>query len=166
MNSQLSTHLSEDALNDLLIGMGSDEARRHIAACELCRSRVEQFHSGIEHFNQASLAWSESKAAPVPRRAFRPRTRFFAPRPLAWSSAAAAFLLAAVTSWNYEHRPAPPALPAAIVASDYAAQIDEDNQLLRNVYTALNDQPASPFSEYAVDNGSRSQDASTKARTQ
>jgi hypothetical protein len=169
-NSQLSTHLSEESINDMILGMPSAEDRRHLATCELCRSRLEesqiQLHASLDLFNQASLAWSESKATPLPRHAFHQRARFFTPRPLAWSSAAAAFLLAAVVSWNYQHRPALPTSPVSAVTNSYAAQIDEDNQLLRNVYTALNDEPASPLSEYAVDTGSGSNGASTKAKTQ
>jgi len=179
MNPQPNTHLTEEALDDLLIGMGSPAARRHVASCQPCHKRVAAMQSSIEHFNQASLAWSESKAAPISRQAFRSRSfasrplaqRSLAPRPLVWTAATAALLLAVAASWNLRNT-SPSSAETQVAtqspapASDYAAQIDEDNQLLLNVSTALNDEPSAPLSEFATVYGVNSQSTAPKARTQ
>jgi hypothetical protein len=40
MKSNFNAHLTEEALDDVLIGMGSEEAALHLAACPECRARV------------------------------------------------------------------------------------------------------------------------------
>ena len=175
MNQQPSTHLSDEALNNLLIdglrnGLQDDtasaEARRHLAACEPCRGRLDDFRSGIDLFNRTALAWSEARLAPIPRQAFLERPRRFAPRPLLWSTAAAALLVAALGSWNYGHRSLPLATPSpAAEARDSQAQIAEDNQLLHNVFTVLDEEPQ-PLREFSLNEGAASAGTHTNTRTQ
>lgn len=164
MNRKLHQHLSEEAFNDLLIGLSEPAAENHLATCEECRARLAAFRSDIALFNQATLAWSKSKAAAMPP--MRRRARFIPSHPLAWSAAAVVLLVAGAAGWNYQHisvLPTTPAQPAAAEFADSPDQIAEDNQLLRNVYDALDDEPVNDFS---LVNGAGSADAPSEVRTQ
>ena len=66
MTPSLSNHLSEEALDDVLIGLGSAESEAHLAVCPECRAEVETFRGDVALFNAASVAWSESRR-PQPR---------------------------------------------------------------------------------------------------
>jgi hypothetical protein len=149
MNPQSSVHLSQESLNDLLIGLGSSASQAHLEQCASCREQVESFRCGIDAFNSASLAWSESRSAKsLPRRS---STRHAAFAPLAWTLATATLLLIGIPTWKHEHR-APQSLVAAQrVAPQSAAaevsetEIAEDNDLLRAVDAALRTDQSSPL---------------------
>jgi predicted anti-sigma-YlaC factor YlaD len=162
MTPELSTHLSEEAIDDVLIGLGSPESDAHLAACSHCRGQLEQFRSEMNLFNQASLAWSKAKSATILRAAPRPKARPALPAPAGWVLAAAALLAIGLPVWNHAHRS--PAGDASDYASTYApapaspagdseAQIAEDNDLLRSVNAALNSNEVSPISEYHLSDG-------------
>jgi hypothetical protein len=82
-------HLTEDQLDDHLIGDLAAPAAAHLAACQLCSARVAAVASPIASFQSVSLAWSErvSAAAPMPE---LPSSRTLLERRLAWSFAVAA----------------------------------------------------------------------------
>jgi len=164
MNLQ-NQHLSEESFNDLFIGLPAPEAEAHLAVCEECRARVASFRSDLSLFNEATLAWSKSKTAAIP--ALRRRARFIPAHPLAWSAAAAALLVAVAASWSHYRAPAPSAVSDPTIAAEFADspdQIADDNQLLRNVYDAIDEEPGGPLTEFSTINGSS--DVSSKARTQ
>lgn len=168
MTQQISAHLSEEALDDLLIGLGSAESEAHLAVCRVCSRHFEAFQSNLRTFNQASLAWSEDKseAWPVPRpmnegaSSLGLTTRSTARRriliPLSWAVATALLLVLGLQVWNREQQPSLTGTPAAdnsaqtAAHSDSEAQIAQDNQLLQSVNLALNSSEVSPFQEYGL----------------
>jgi hypothetical protein len=150
-------HLSEEALQDVLIGLSSPESDEHLVGCAECKSQVEEFRSTMQLFNQASLRWSEARAAativtPVQARPWRPRLT-----PAVWALATAALLLVIeVPLWHQNRHSqqtaqapaAPPTLEASATRADSEAQIAEDNDLLRSVNAVLDPTEVSPVSEY------------------
>ena len=98
-----SPHLSEEALNDVLIGMGSYQSELHLASCPECRAKVETFRSGMNMFNETSLAWIESASSATPRSAvLRPKPRRLEFRSIGWAVAALALLIATAVPLSYE----------------------------------------------------------------
>ena len=189
MNPQLSTtkqsqtHLSEEAIQDILIGMSTPDAEAHMTACEDCRSRVAAFRSDLDLFNQSSLAWAESKseslseASTAQIRSRHKSSPALSPlqrssRLLTWkplTAATAALLVAASALWNYQHASGTSTGTDTTQITDFIDtpdQIAEDNQLLNNVYNALDEEPQSPVNEFSVSGTDSSSRTSTKARTQ
>ena len=136
MTPAWSNHLSEEALDDVLIGLGSAESEAHLALCPECRAQVETFRGDMALFNAASMAWSESRH-PQPRH----RERAGAGTRIAfasWAAAAAALVIMAFGIWH--HRPAPlqnQAISVQPQVVDTEAQIAQDNQLLQAVNAAI-----------------------------
>jgi len=149
MRPGLSTHLSEEALDDVLIGLGSPESEAHAASCPECRAKLDAFRSEMWLLNSASMAWSESR---VPRKTetrrhgARIRVAF-----VSWAAVAAALVVMAVALW--QHRPlAAPSRANAVEsqAVDSEAQIVQDNQLLQAVNAAISPDEVSPIDEYKI----------------
>lgn len=149
MTPESTIHLSEEALDDVLIGLGSPESHAHLAACAECRGQVQAFQGDVQLFNAASTAWSESRW-PITRVADAPR-----PRPrvafASWTAVAAALVLMALAVWHHRISPpphyagAPQALPV-----DTEAQIAQDNQLLEAVNAAISPDERSPIDEFKI----------------
>ena len=153
MSKQSATHLTEEALDDLLIGLTSVESEAHLAECAACRTKVQAFGAHLNVFNQASLSWSQSRAEALP--AIRPaasakvKSIWTALAPLEWAAAAAVLALLALPVWNRNQLPVPVGSAVATPsAPDTEAQIAEDNDLLKSVDAALNTNDASPIAEY------------------
>jgi hypothetical protein len=154
MPHQPSAHLSEEALNDLLIGMSSSESELHLAGCEICRHKVAKFHSDMGVFNQATLAWSREasrKAGPVE---VRPTSHRLVFATVSWAVAAVLLVASALPFWHRNNHAtgahaslsqAPITAPITISTGD---QIAQDNDLLRAVSAAINPEDASPLNEY------------------
>jgi hypothetical protein len=149
MKPVTSEHLSEEALDDVLIGLGSPEAEAHLAVCELCRHQIKGFQSGVGAFNQASLAWSESK----------PRTSLQLPAAkagpawipqLTWAMGAVVLLLIGASVWNHNPAVVPENPAVALVQADSETQIAEDNDLLKSINAALSESEASPVQQYGL----------------
>ncbi|RXH55907.1 hypothetical protein [Granulicella sibirica] len=68
------SHLSEDDLNDVLLGLSTPASDLHLASCIECSEQLAEFRSTIGAFNKASLAWSEARSnsmpLEIPRRKF------------------------------------------------------------------------------------------------
>lgn len=149
MTPASTNHLSEEALDDVLIGLGSAEAHAHLEACAECRAQVKTFLGDVGLFNAASMAWSKSRL-PKPLPSEPRRVRFHAAF-LGWAATAAALLVMALSVWH--HRPEPASRQANIVPSqptDSEAQIAQDNQLLQAVNAAISPDEASPIEEYKI----------------
>ena len=148
MTTELLNHLTEEALDDALIGLGSSESEAHLAACAACRARVEEFRSNIEAFNQTTLAWSEARPVTSLQGATRPaHLPMFAL--VGWALAAVVLLVLGVSVWNHDQRTASHAGVAFVaLPEDSEAQIAQDDQLLRQVDVALSAGEVSPIEEY------------------
>lgn len=153
MTRETVTHLSEEALDDMLIGMGSAESRHHLAACAECTAKLETFHSDMNLFNQATMAWSESKPQRIPRSSSAPVSVFRLP--LAFVSLAAIIVLMIAVgfpAWHREHS------TSAVVSvdppyQDSETQITQDNDLMQAVNEAISPEEVSPVEEYQLTGG-------------
>ena len=152
MTPQWSTHLSEEALDDVLIGLGSRESEAHLAGCPDCRAKVTSFRADMDFFNSASMEWSEARTLRMPPAASRvaagSATRIaFA----SWAAVTFALLIMAVAIWR--HTPvATPNHAHTIEAQpmDTEAQIAQDNQLLQAVNAAISPDEGAPLNEYKL----------------
>jgi len=151
MTRDILTHLTEEALDDALIGMGCGESQGHLARCPECRAKIEQFGADIQLFNAASLAWSEAR----PRRPLEParltpvRRMPFA---LVGSTVAAALAVAVVLSVGHHESGLTPQSRSAngVQIQDSQTQIAQDNQLMEDVNAAIGPQEASPLDEFGL----------------
>lgn len=165
MTPASSNHLSEEALDDVLIGLGSAESEAHLDVCPECRAQVETFRGDVALFNAASTAWSESRRPhPQHRERAEAGTRIaFA----GWAAAGAALVIMVFGIWH--HRSAPPQNQAVVVqpqAVDTEAQIAQDNQLLQAINAAISPDEESPIDEYKILESPRSyREAHSKTRT-
>jgi hypothetical protein len=150
MTPASTNHLSEEALDDVLIGLGTAESRAHLAVCAECRAQVQTVRGDISLFNAASMAWSESRH-PLPP-AIAPRRRFLPAAFIRWAAAATALLVMAAGIWR--HHPQTPSSQAITVQqsqpTDTEAQISQDNQLLQAVNSAISPDEMSPIVEYRI----------------
>ena len=151
MTPESTSHLSEEALDDVLIGLGSPESQAHLAGCGECQAQVRAFRGDMQLFNAASMAWSKSrwpKAAPSVPRPVRTRVAF-----ASWSAVAAALAgVMAVTIWH--HRQEAPVVNqvnrSQSLPVDSEAQIAQDNQLLQAINAAISPDETSPIDEYKI----------------
>jgi len=157
MTHDMGNHLSEEALNDVLIGMGPVEAEAHLARCVECRGKVEEFAGDVGLFNAATMAWSEARSvrqAPAGRMAVTARPAPVRRMPFALAGSAAASILAIVVAVSVGHREgwfAPASNPnSAVVLPDSQAQIAQDNALMEAVSAAISPQEESPIDEYGL----------------
>jgi hypothetical protein len=158
MTIELSAHLSEEALNDALIGLSFPEPDAHLAVCGFCRGQLEAVRTDLQAFNRTSLAWSEARLEARPAKsigaAARLKVHHAMRAPLGWALAAAVLLAIGVPVWNHDYRASLKYGSApALAPEDSAAQIAQDNDLMRSVDTALNAPEASPIREYNLSNG-------------
>lgn len=144
-------HLSDEAVDDVLIGLGSPEAEAHLAGCRECRERVEAFRADMQMFNGTMLAWSQARSATMaaPERPTLWRRELI---PAAWVAAVTILLALAIPAWRHQHAPANLEAPNAAAANtgdqDTEAQIAEDNELMRSVDAALSTSEKMPVPEY------------------
>jgi len=147
MTPHSTTHLSAEAFDDILIGMGSREAEDHLAECATCRNKLDAFREDMSLFNEASLGWTRAKMA-QPRAVSR-RQPFFVPSPVLGLGALAMLLI--MLGLPTVHRPNAGGMPHAPTVSDSsgsAEQIAADNQLMKDVDAAINPDEASVVDQY------------------
>jgi hypothetical protein len=144
-------HLSEEALNDALIGMSTAATEAHLADCESCRARVDGFQFDLALGAQTSLDWSRQRAAAMDTHVVPvPRLRL---ERLAFGSSLAALLLVAAATpllWHHDRRvntTAQPEQATAVQPEESESKIAEDNALLAAVDAAVNPAEDSPLSE-------------------
>ena len=153
MTPERAAHLTEEALNDVLIGMETPERQTHLAGCAECRGRLAEFRVGMKAFNASSLAWSEARVGARPARiaSARPAMAF------AWvgmALAAVILLVIGVPEWRHSQAVVVGSTPVAAQAQgDSSAQIAQDNELMRSVDMALSDNEESAMSEYHLQDG-------------
>jgi hypothetical protein len=151
MTPQKTTHISEEAFDDVLIGLGSPESEAHLAGCPDCRVKIETLQSDVHLFNSASLAWSEARAGryrqpAAGRSGLRTRIAF-----VSWTATAVVLLAMAIAIWHHGlSTPANRADTAQSQPADSQAQIAEDNELMRAVDAAISPDEESPIDEYNI----------------
>jgi len=148
MTPEQSAHLSEEAINDCLIGLGSPQSEAHLAVCGECSSRLKEFQMDMAMFNQATLAWSESRPRRNQHAAPTPWIGRIAASPLGWALAAALLVAIGYPAWNHYRPAAHTASLAGPPIVDSEAQIAQDNDLLQSVNVALNEDEESPVAVY------------------
>lgn len=93
------SHLSEDELDEVLLGIASPEVSAHLADCPPCTERFTTFRTELQAqmsaFNQASLAWSEARSNTISRDLRQHKATPRLTLPAVWSGVAA--LVLAVT---------------------------------------------------------------------
>jgi anti-sigma factor RsiW len=149
MKPEIQRHLSDEALDDVLIGLGSLASHAHLAQCPTCRARVESFQSTIGLFREASLGYSKAQPVRTPPAAQGSKSRRIFGQPVfaTWAAAAALLILGGPAAW---HVFAPHSVHAPAVANqsqDSDSQIAEDNELLKQVNAAI----AAPDEQSVVD---------------
>ena len=154
MTTERTAHLSEEAIHDVLIGLGSPEADAHIAVCEVCRGQVKEFGSELQTFNQASLAWCKAKPVTSLHGTGKWNVRQAMSAPLGWALAAAVLIMIGLPAWIEDHHPRVNYnAVATAVPEDSAVQIAQDNDLLRSVDVALSADEDSPLRELRLSAG-------------
>lgn len=146
MTQRISAHLSEEDLDDVVIGMGSRESQTHLDICEECRSKLREFRTDINLFNETSMAWTEATTA---KRDVAPQQRMFRIPTLLLGLCAIAMLLVIVALPSisrvfHESSPVTPVLSER----DSQEQIAQDNELMKNVEAVINPDEASVVDQY------------------
>lgn len=89
-------HLSEDDLDEVLLGIASPQSSAHLAACDLCTERFQTFQTELKAqmtaFNQASMAWSEARSNTISRDLASHKSTPRLTLPAIWSATAAMVL--------------------------------------------------------------------------
>lgn len=150
MTTQSLAHLSEEALDDVLIGLGSPESEGHLARCAACRARVQAFGADLKLLNETSMAWSRVRAAGMAEAPLHAGVRRRPLVTMGWAAAGVLLLALAFPLWHSvnQHSDKAGVTPAVAVREpDSEAQIAADDQLLRDVDAAVNTNEASPFGD-------------------
>ena len=133
------THLTEDQLDDHLIGDLAPSAANHLASCDACTARVAESQAPLTSFRVASLAWGErhSATAPIPKIGMQ---HFQWQRSLMWSLAVSAFAVGLGLTSVGRHANVPSNSPEASEAAyteptstPSANQLSSDNQMLDTI---------------------------------
>ncbi|KAA6458366.1 hypothetical protein DYQ86_20855 [Acidobacteria bacterium AB60] len=149
MTGELGKHLSEEALDDVLIGLGTAESEAHLAGCAACRAKAEAFAGDVRLFNAASAAWSEARGMrPVVVAAEAPVRRM--PFALVGSAAAAVLAIAVGVSVGHHRHGTMRGDGGPGAVEDSQTQIAQDNELLQAVSVAISPQEVSPVDEYGL----------------
>jgi hypothetical protein len=147
-------HLSEEELDDVLIGTGSAESEMHLASCERCRAQIAPFQASVAIFNQGSLDWAQAKSNTVTRDLSKARLSATRTHPIAWGTGVAMVLAVGFAIGGGMHREPLTAAPAVEVAAvDNADQIEADNAMLAAINSAISTPapaPLRPFHAVAV----------------
>jgi hypothetical protein len=153
MNPLNANHLSDDQIDDYLMGDLASDAVAHLDLCDLCLCRVAQMQAPIASFKAVSLAWSERRSATMPTQPAAQPSRWS--NRLAWGSAATAALVIGliVPAIHHDGRPSdeakvqPPVMMAssgAISSLTREQQINQDNQMLMEIDQALDSGTETP----------------------
>ena len=117
------THLSEDDLDEVLLGFASAAKIEHTADCADCRARLNAFRTQLATFNQASHDWSVARSNTITRdlASHRPALRL-TPATL-WYSTAAAVLAVAFSFSTGLHRNSVNQQTAGAAQTDAVAEV-------------------------------------------
>lgn len=161
-------HLTDEELDDLLMGVAEPELQTHCAACVLCSSRIATVSDSIQCYNRASMAWSEARSHTFTRDLSAHRTTWRLTASAGRSLAATLILgvVASLTTGTYlfsghtvEAGLDTETLPAAraFAPEGRAQQIARDNAMLQAIDAELTEPASAPAGLFHA--------ASTAART-
>jgi hypothetical protein len=94
MNSAI-LHLTEDQIDDVLLGDLASDPVAHLAGCNVCQARIALAEAPIASFKAVSLAWSERRSATLPSKPILSSASSWY-RHASWAAAASAVLLLAI----------------------------------------------------------------------
>ena len=159
------SHLSEDDLNDALLGLSTPASDLHLASCIECSEQLAEFRSTMGAFNKASLAWSEARSNSMPLELPRKTFSFggFGSLGSLAVSATFAFVVALALTLGIHYRSAKPepnqasSLRPQQPAADTARQdeIAGDNAMLAAINSEIYRSTPSPLEEYEPKTGQR-----------
>ena len=172
-------HLTQDQMDDVLMGDAAAEPAAHLATCTACRAQVTEFEASMASFQAVTLAWSERRSATLSSRLVGPVSPAWQ-RGASWAAAAAVLLVGiAVPLTRHEmrgtqvvasHGAAPVGLSGQVAsakgqvrtvghetagvatakAGSPAAQIARDNQMLRTIDRELDASVQSPADAFEL----------------
>lgn len=145
---QTGAHLTEDELDEVLMGIASAEISAHIEICQPCGDRLEAFKTQMSVFNQATMAWSESRSNGLSRdiAAHTPTPRLTLAT--VWCSAATAMLALAFGLTITLHK-APAANDAAYSHPDHdQRELATDNAMLAAIDSEMGTPRPTQFGIY------------------
>ena len=156
MNS--AAHLTDDQIDDHLIGDLHGEAVQHLAGCAECQDRVAEMEAPISSFKDVSLAWGERQSATMPVRPAGLRTKTNHGRRAIWAATATAAVAigVAIPLARHEAHGTTPAAPHASThtqtfAAEREEQIAQDNQMLLDIDRELGTPVSSPSETFGFD---------------
>ena len=135
-------------MDAVLLGEVSAGAAAHLAGCEDCRARGEQFQSSVGAFEAASLAWSEARSHTMTRGVTGSKAGGLRATVPAWGlTAIVVFGSLVVWSRQEERRVTVPAASVAAYAAsaDSEKQIATDNVMLAGIDSAVGQTEPSPL---------------------
>ena len=148
-----SHHLSDEDLDDVLIGIGSAEAEAHLAGCAACAARTAEFRSALGSFNQATLAWSEAKSHTLTRDLTAGEAVGVPHLGLAAAGLCGLAVVGALLSvvpGTLHSRTEPSAASAQAAPVDRDREIAGDNAMLQDIDAALYQPEPSPEQTYRL----------------
>ena len=178
MSNRHLTHLSEDQIDDVLIGDLAAEPAAHLKQCMQCQARLEAAKAPMASFAAVSMAWSERQSATAPVTLVQ-AANSAGQRRANWVAAATAMLLLAVSipltmrdkqtqvvaSDTGVSAPAKPTAvqqasnnagqaqvqPVAMVHHKHpAAQLAQDNEMLQAINRELDASVQSPSDNFGL----------------
>ena len=151
-------HLSEDQLDEVLMGIAEPAVRQHAARCATCGKRLATFQELMVTFNDATLAWSEARSNRMPTELAPAGARGWlydglgSRSRVAYAGAAVAALAMLIAGVMHDRGAAAPAPSGAESAarSDYSSsrqqEISNDNAMLFEISAELYQPMAIPDS--------------------
>jgi hypothetical protein len=151
--------LSEEELDDVLLGDGPAEARRHLAVCVVCSARIAPFQASVAAFNEGSMAWAQAKSNTVSRDLSTARLSTGSSQPMAWGAGVAMIAAVAFALGTGLHRT--PAVPdatqtaSARTAMDDEREIAADNAMLEAIDSEIGTAAPAPLQPFRPAGDSR-----------
>lgn len=153
LREQSHEHLSEDQIDDVLMGSLGENASGHLAACSACQRHVAAARLPIDSFKTLSLAWSERRSATMPVGLLAGAARR---RRVAWGATASALLAVMIvlpvglrhsrraTTGDDMARSSATAVSEGQAGASTDEQIARDNQMLNEIEREVNSSGVNP----------------------
>jgi hypothetical protein len=154
-NGDATRHLTEDELEEVLLGVDIAERKVHLAECAACRGTIDEFRDSLKLFNQASMGWSEAKSCSMTRDLARPEPARRMNVRAVWACGGllVAVLAGAVAPTAARHtgaetRTTPVAGASADAQTENVSEIAGDNAMMRQIDSVISTPEPSPSQLY------------------